>query len=70
MGDTVSNSQRHKMKQYPSPFKIGDQFTFENKYGKVVLEAIEEPRPVSCTLMGVMKRNTNTLIDIRTPLTE
>lgn len=47
MGDTVSNSQRHTMKQYPSPFKIGDQFTFENKFGKVVLEAIEEPRPVS-----------------------
>ena len=45
MGDTVSNSQRHTMKQYPSPFKIGDQFTFENKFGKV--EAIEEPRPVS-----------------------
>lgn len=34
------------MKLYPSPFTIGDQFTFSNKHGSVTLEAVAESQPV------------------------
>lgn len=35
------------MKLYPSLFKAGDRFSFKNRHGEVVLEAIENPRPVN-----------------------
>lgn len=37
---------------YPSPFVKGDRFTFENKHGRCVLEAVEDPRPVRSILLA------------------
>lgn len=34
------------MRLYPSPFQTGDRFTYENKHGRVTLEALGEPRSV------------------------
>ncbi len=34
------------MKNYPSPFAPGDRFTFSNKHGSCVLEAVTAPQPV------------------------
>lgn len=34
------------MNLYPSPFKAGDRFTFENQHGRCVLEALTDPQPI------------------------